>query len=533
MMSLPILRRCGSFAFAVVMLAGLHASGQAHPGYNTGSVLPVSRQWPTYLGDSSGKRFSALTQINRGNVGSLTLNWAFQTHSAPLKSTPLMVNGILYFTVPDHVWAIDALTGAKIWEFSRPMAGDHIGNRGVAYYNGRIYFGTVDAHVLCLDARTGKQIWDVTMGDVAFGYYISLAPQVVKNMIIVGTSGDSADVKHAISALDWRTGKVLWSTDTTPDSVTAPGADTWSNPKVMLRGGGSAWMTGTYDPDLNLIYWGTANPAPVIAGVTRKGDNLFTDTILAMNPDTGKVVWYYQTNPHDTRDWDSVQTPILFDAPFHGKMRKLLAQAAGNGYYFLLDRATGQHLLTTEFVKGSWAKGLNANGSPIPDPEKEPRQDGSLIDSASFGGTDWMPPSYDPQTRMIYVTGREGYSLWFMALDKNGQPVDHQGGGSQALVSNYFTIAIDYATGKVVWRRPGGEGFGYPGILTTAGQLLVTGDLDGNLLILDPATGKVLWHARPGGTMNSAPMTYEIQGRQYVLTTVDSVVYAWSLPQKQ
>lgn len=533
MMSSHILKHCSKLALAATMVASISGLLSAQQSYNTGSVPPVGKQWLTYLGDSSGKRFSALTQINRTNVGSLTLSWAFQAHSVTIKSTPLMVNGVLYFSVPDYVWAIDALTGTKIWEFSRPANGDHVGNRGVAYYKDRIYFGTTDAHVICLDARTGKEVWDVTMADVAFGYYISLAPQIVRNMVIVGTSGDSADVAHDISALDWKTGKVMWKTRTTPAAPGAPGSDTWSDPKVMLRGGGSAWMSGTYDPDLNTIYWGTANSSPVIAGVTRKGANLFTDTILAMNADTGKVLWYYQTNPHDTRDWDSVQTPILFDAPFHGRMRKLLAQAAGNGYYFLLDRVTGEHLVTTEFVKGSWAKGLDADGRPAPDPNEEPKEDGTLIDSASFGGTDWMPPSYDPQTREIYVTAREGYSLWYLALDKYGLPVDHQGGGSESLISNYFTLAINYETGKVVWRRPSGEGFGFPGILTTAGHLLVTGDLDGNLLILDPENGHVLWHVRPGAIMNSAPMTYELEGRQFIVATVGSVVYAWTLPQDQ
>jgi len=529
-MSSHILKHSGKLALAGVVSAVLccRAAGQA--AYMTGSVPAVKEQWPTFLGDSSGKRFSALADIDQSNVGSLTLNWAFQTHSVTVKSTPLMVNGVLYFTVPDHVWAVDALTGAKVWEFSRPAQGDHVGNRGVAFYKDRIYFGTVDAHVICLDARDGKQIWDVEIADVVFGYYISLAPQIVKDMVVVGTSGDSADVPHAIHALDWNTGKEIWKTSTTPLSQGAPGSETWSDQRAMLRGGGAVWMSGTYDPDLNLIYWGTANPHPVIAGVTRKGADLFTDCILAMNADTGKVAWYFQANPHDTRDWDAVQTPILFDAPFKGRTRKLLAQASGNGYYFLLDRVTGEHLVTAEFVKGRWAKAIDARGTPVPDPDKEPKQDGTLIDSAAFGGTDWMLSSYDPQTKQVYVTAREGYSLWYMALDENGMPVDHQGGGSVALLSNYFTVAIDYETGKVSWRRPSGEGFGFPGILTTAGRLLFTGDLDGNVLALSPEDGHVLWHARPGGIMNSSPMTYEIGGKQFVITAVDSVVYAWCLP---
>ena len=519
-------------ACVVVVLAAHAAAARpvASQSFATGSVAAVKDEWTTFHGDSSGRRFSTLKQVNRENVGSLTLAWAFQTHAAPVKGTPLMVDGVLYFTVPDHTWAVDAKTGTKIWEYNRPSEGNHIGNRGVGYHKGRIYIGTPDAHLVCLDARDGKKLWEVEVADVKFGYYISLAPQVVKDLVLVGTSGDQADVPHAVHAYDWKTGKEVWQTNSTPRQAGVPGSETWPDTKTMLRGGGAMWMSGTYDPDLNLVYWGSANPHPVLAGPVRKGNNLFTDTILAMDADTGKLRWYFQTNPHDTHDWDAVQTPILFDAPYKGKARKLLAQASGNGYYFLLDRETGEHLVTEPFVKQDWAKGIDKNGSPIPDPDKEPHPDGALTASASFGGTDWMLPSYDPQTKLVYVTGREGYSYWYLALDENGLAADHQGGGSLSLYSRYATIAIDYETGKTRWRRDAGEGYGFPSILTTAGGLLFTSDLDGNVLALDPADGKALWHRRLGGAMNSSPMTYAVEGRQYIVTAVDSVVYAWSLP---
>ncbi|MBS1820855.1 MAG: acido-empty-quinoprotein group A [Acidobacteria bacterium] len=531
MISLPIWKRSSKLRFAWIILLTMPASLQAQKEFASGSIAPVREQWTTFHGDSSGKRFSALTQINRDNIKSLTLAWAFQAHSTTIKATPLMVDGVLYFTVPDHTWAVDAKTGTKIWEYVRPSEGNHIGNRGVAYYKERIYIGTPDAHLVCLDAHDGKKLWEVEVADVKFGYYISLAPQIVKDLVLVGTSGDQADVPHAIHAYNWQTGKQVWQTSTTPLKMGDPGSETWPNEKTMLRGGGAAWMSGTYDPDLNLVYWGSANPHPVLAGPVRKGNNLFTNTILAMDADTGKVKWYFQVNPHDTHDWDAVQTPILFDAPYKGRQRKLLAQASGNGYYFLLDRETGEHLVTAPFVTQDWSKGIDEKGAPIPDPDKEPHSDGALTASAGFGGTDWMSSSYDPQTRCIYVTGREGYSFWYLALDENGLAADHQGGGSLALYSKYYTIAIDYETGKVKWRREAGEGYGFPGILTTAGHLLLTGDLDGNVLALDPADGKALWHKRLGGTMNSTPMTYQVDGRQYLITCVDSVVYAWSLPE--
>jgi len=490
---------------------------------------PVSDSWPTFNGDYSGRRYSALTQINKDNVKSLQLTWAFQTHAPKLKSTPLEVGGILYFTVPDITWAVDAKTGQKIWEFRRPSEGDHLGQRGVAYYNGRVYFGTPDAHIICLDARNGNKLWDVEIADVKFGYYISGAPLIVKDRVIIGTSGDETDIPHFLEALDWETGKTIWKTSALPKPGD-PAASTWPNEKSMARGGGSLWMTGTYDPDLNLLYWGSGNPHPVLAGIVRAGDNLYTDCILALNPDTGAIVWSFQASPHDTHDWDAIETPVLFDADFNGKPRKLLAQASRNGYFFVLDRQTGENLLTTPFVKINFAKGIDAKGRPIPNPAKEPQPDGALVEGTANGGTNWMSPSFDPQTKLFYVNAQEGYGFWYLALGEDGLPADHQGGGSVSLVSTSVLLALDYQTGKVRWRRESGPGIGNAGILTTAGHVLFTGDVSGNLLALDPSTGAVLWHSRGGANMSNAPMTYQIDGHQYVLTGVDGVLYAWSLP---
>jgi alcohol dehydrogenase (cytochrome c) len=492
------------------------------------SIPSVSDSWPTYNGDYSGRRYSALTQINKTNVKSLKLAWAYQTHAPTLKSTPLEIGGILYFTVPDRVWAVDAKTGEQIWEFRRISEGDHIGQRGVAFYKDRIYFGTPDAHLLCLDARNGNKLWDVEIADVSLGYYLSVAPLIVRGLVVLGTSDDRIAVRHFIEALDWKTGKVAWRTSTLAKPGT-PAAKTWPNNKAMNHGGGSAWITGTYDPDLNLIYWGTGNPHPVLVGIGRAGDNLYTCSILALNADTGAIAWAFQTSPHDTHDWDSVETPVLFDAEFNGKPRKLLAQASRNGYFFVLDRQTGEHLLTAPYVPTNWAKGINSEGNPIPNPAKEPQPDGLLLQGAQGGGTNWMSPSFDPETSLFYVNAREGYSFWYLNLDDDNPPKDNHGGGSAALVTTSVLLALDYRTGKICWSRESGRGLGYPGILTTAGHLLFTGDIFGNLLALDPADGQVLWHTRPGGVLNSAPMTYQLDGTQYVLTGIDGVLYAWSL----
>ncbi|MBV9267302.1 MAG: acido-empty-quinoprotein group A [Acidobacteriaceae bacterium] len=512
----------------LVLLSGIYAV--AAQSLEPQALLnPPTNTWATYNGDYSGRRYSTLDQINTRNVASLKLAWAFQTHSTTFKATPLEVNGILYFTTPDNAWAVDARTGRQIWHYHRASEGNHLGNRGVAMYNDRLYMGTPDAHVICLNARDGKQIWDVTVADVAFGYYLSVAPLLVKNKIVIGTSGDQTDVPHFIEALSPDDGSVIWRFNTLPPSDTAE-AKTWPNADSLAHGGGPAWVTGTYDPELNLVYWGTGNPHPVLAGIGRKGANLYTCAIVALDADSGKLKWYFQPSPHDTHDWDAVETPVLFDAEFKGRPRKLLAQASRNGYYFLLDRETGEDLVTTRFIPVDWASGLNAKGEPVSDPAKEPQRDGSLVRAYEEGATNWQAPSFDPQTKLLYVNAQDGFTIYYLDLSSSGKPEGHQGGLANPLWGCARLVAIDYETGKVRWTREEEEGFGHPGILTTAGGLLITGDVTGNLLALDAANGNVLWHVYPGGVLNSSPMTYEWGGKQFILTGVEDVVYAWTLP---
>jgi alcohol dehydrogenase (cytochrome c) len=509
----------------VLMAAQLGAQG-----LDPAALLePPTDTWPTYNGDYSGRRYSTLSQIDKSNVRSLTLAWAFQTRSSTLKSTPLEVNGILYFTAPDQVWAIDARSGRAVWHYNRPSEGDHIGQRGVAMYKDRLYFGTPDAHLICLNARDGKQIWDVQIADVKFGYYLSAAPLVVKDSVIVGTSGDQADIPHFLEAVDPESGKAIWRWNSVPKPG-EPGSQTWPDAESMAHGGGPTWMTGTYDPSLNLIYWGTGNPHPVLAGIDRAGANLYTCSIVALNADTGKLVWYFQPSPHDTHDWDAVETPVLFDAEFHGKPRKLLAQASRNGYYFLLDRITGENLLTAPFVPTDWASGLDSKGQPIPNKQKEPQLDGSLVEAYRDGATNWMSPSFDPQTKLFYVNAQRGFSIFYLDLDANNRPEGHQGGAASPLWAENLLVAIDFATGKIRWSRTENEGSAHPGILTTAGGVLFTADVSGNLLALDSENGRVLWHKYAGSFLDSSPMTYELDGRQFVLTAVGDVLYAWGLP---
>jgi alcohol dehydrogenase (cytochrome c) len=524
-----ILKRSSSFGFAGIFLLGSVFSGFPAQAATAKTATAANTDWPTFNGDYSGRRYSELSQINRENVHGLKLAWAFQTHAVTLKATPLEVNGVLYFTVPDQVWAVDAKTGAQVWTFRRPSMGDHLGQRGVAFYKDRIYFGTTDAHLICLDAKSGKQIWDIIVARSASGYYLSVAPLVVKGRIILGTSGDDANIPHAIYAFDWKTGALIWKTPTLPKPGT-PAARTWPNAKAMEQGGGPAWMTGTYDPELNLIYWGTGNPHPVLAGYARKGDNLYTCTILALDPDTGKLVWYFQSSPHDTHDWDAVETPVLFDANVQGKPRKLLAQASRNGYFFVLDRTNGKNLVSEPFIPTNFANGVRPDGSPNPDPAKEPQFDGALVSSPQIGGTNWGAPSFDPETGLFYVNSMQGYSFWYLRKPQKGVVMDHSGGDTATTTTSSALLAIDYKTGKIRWQREGGKGNINAGVLTTAGHVLFTSDISGNLLALDPETGKVLWHTRPGGNQDNAqPITYQLDGTQYVVTGVDSVVYAWTL----
>jgi acido-empty-quinoprotein group A len=486
--------------------------------------------WPTYNGDYSGKRYSTLDQINAGNISSLTLAWAFQTHGAAIKSTPLEVNGILYFSVPDNVWAVDARYGRRIWHYERKSEGDHIGHRGLAMYKNWLYFTTPDAKLVCLDAKDGSLRWIVELADSKLEYFSTMAPLVIRDHVIVGVSGDVTDIPGFLESIDPETGKIQWRWNTEPEPG-QPGSETWpKDGDAIKHGGGMTWMTGTYDPELNLLYWGTGNPNPVLAGEGRPGDNLYTCSIVALNPDTGKLAWYFQPSPHDVHDWDAVETPVLFDAEFKGKQRKLLAQASRNGFFFVLDRATGEHLVTSEFIDQTWASGVDSRGRPIAKAEATPTPDGALVEPGSDGSTNWMAPSFSPQTGLFYVNARRLFSIFYNTVEGKAEG---WGGRDRNLWANSTLRALDYRTGKVVWNHELGDGESIAGILTTAGHLLFGADNSGNLLALDPASGKTLWHLNMGGKLDASPMTYQLDGRQYLIFAVQDILYAFALPQTQ
>jgi len=479
---------------------------------------PPADSWPSYHGDYSGERHSRLTQITSLNVQWLGLAWAFQTgQEATLKSSPLLVNGVLYFTVPDNVWAVDARSGHQIWRYTYPPnKGLHIGHRGVAMYKQWLYFTTPDAHLISLNAKNGKVRWDVRIADVQKGYWATMSPLVVRDHVIVGVSGDFDNLPGFLKSIDPETGKTQWQWDSTPPLGTP-----------QATSGGMTWMTGTYDPDLNLVYWGTGNPTPVLTGKPRPGDNLYTCSIVAINPDTGKLAWAFQPSPHDTHDWDAVETPVLVDADFGGEPRKLLMQTSRNGYFFVLDRNNGKSLLTVPYGPVNWALGVDKQGRPIPNPDKEPAPDGRLIAPDEAGLTNYRSPSFDPETGLFVVAAHPSYSIYF------AKPADGTygwAGADYGVWGKGVLDAIDYQTGKIRWSHELGGG-APAGVLTTGSGLTFTGDDAGNVLALDTSNGKTLWHAGTGARMESSPITYELDNRQYVVTGSGGVLFAWKLPE--
>jgi len=516
---------------------------------------PPVDAWPTYHGDYSGRRYSTLKQINASNVKNLALAWVYRLNTSrgnaivggegpdtppsppatpAIKSTPLMVNGLLYVSAPDHVWAVDARTGREVWHFLwKTRGGDHIGNRGVGMYGEWLYFLTPDNFFISLDAATGKERWHKEIASMKREYFATNAPIIVGRHVIIGVSGDALDIPGYLESRDPESGEQVWRWSSTPRPG-EPGAETWPDEYSMASGGGMPWIPGTYDPELNLYYFGTGNPQPVLTGNSREGDNLYTCTIVALNPDSGKMVWHYQVTPHDTHDWDAAQTPVLIDGVIDGQPRKLIAQASRNGHFFLLDRTNGKHILTTRFADAAnWTKEINEKGQPIRNPLKDAVVPGTLVSPDTNGATNWPPPSFSPDTGLFYVGTREGFSIMYLT-DTDPRPQ-----GWAAAERGFGAIgsalkAIDYKTGKVRWSRPlartpTGSSGGAMGLLSTAGGLLFGNDGGGNFVAYDPLTGKPLWHAGLGTNTSNGPETFMLDGRQFVVVGAGDTLYAFAL----
>ena len=496
--------------------------------------------WPSYNGDYSGRHHSPLMKINTSNINSLTLAWAFRANpgsgaavgggatSATIKGIPLQINGVMYLTIPDHVWAVDARTGREIWHFSWPSRGGwHIGNRGAAVLGNTLYVETPDCNLIALNIKDGKERWHQEICDLEQFYYGSVAPTIVKNHVIVGVSGDDLDIPGYVEAHDPETGALQWRWYTHPNPGD-PEAKSWPNEDAMVHGGGMTWGPSTYDPDLNLYYFGTGNPQPVIAGGARQGDNLYTESIVALNPDTGKLVWYFQASPHDTHDWDATETPVLFDGMVNGQNRKLLAQASRNGWFFVLDRTNGRNILSSEFVKTNWTKGTDTKGQPIPNPKKEPQFDGALVSPNQNGAANWPPASFSPLSGLFYVNATRAFSVYYL-YDSDDKP-EGWGGNDRGGWSEGMLEAIDYKTGKVAWTHHWeGSGGARSGLLTTAGNLLFTGDNASNLVAFNAKDGSILWHAGLHTGVSNTPITYELDGTQYLVVAAGDTIYTFAM----
>ena len=511
-------RICRRFAEAIAGVALFASTAVAQDVPIQLLQQPTRDSWPTYHGDYSGRHHSPLAQITPANVSQLGLAWAFQTNGAQsIKATPLLANGVIYVSVPDNVWAIDARSGRQLWRYTYPPnAGFKIGHRGVAVLGGLVYVTTPDAHLLALDARTGAVRWNVEIADSRRGYWSTNAPLIIRDHLIAGASGDFDNLPGILKSFDPATGALQWTFySTQPGGTTSEGAT-----------GGQMWMTGTYDPELNLLYVGTGNPTPVLNGVARKGDNKWTGSILALNPDTGTLAWGFQAVPHDTHDWDAVEVPVLVDATFRGDARKLLLQASRNGYFFVLDRVTGKNLLTVPFATVNWAKGIDADGRPVPNPDKEPAREGRLISPDESGGTNYRSPAFDPATGLLIVSAHDAYGLYFFKPEHGAVG---WAGADYTVYGRGVLRAIDYQTGAVRWNHDLHGGAAAAGVLATASGVIFTGDSAQSALALRASDGATLWHSGIG-RVNNSPITYELDGRQYVLFGGGSALYAFALP---
>jgi alcohol dehydrogenase (cytochrome c) len=495
--------------------------------------------WPTFNGDYSGQRYSTLRLIGPDNLNQLEPKWVYRItevgaqRGAPvpvIKCTPLMVNGVLYVTIPDHVWAIDARTGRSLWRYDWVDHGGHlVGQRGVGIWKSTLFFLTPDNWLVALDANTGKELWKKNYADARKQYFSTSAPLIVKNHVIVGVGGDAMDMPGFLDSFDPETGNLQWTWWSTPRKGD-PALKTWPNEAASDHGGGMTWMPGTYDSALNLLYWPTGNTNPVFAGQGRPGANLWTESIVALDADTGRLKWYFQVSPHDTHDFDNTTAPILFDRTVDGKVERLVAQAARNGFFVTLDRLTGKYKVVKPYVPLDYASGLSPEGEPIPVPDKDPQVGGSInIVNAS----NWPAPAYSPKTGLVYVNSVEGRAIYYLT-DDSDKPSGYGGTGDGIGRAVRVLKAIDPLTGSTAWKHPypnlndAPTTMG-PSILTTASNLLISGDDQKNMIVFSADKGQILWHHELTANESGGIITYLLDGRQYIVFGAGDTLWAWSL----
>ena len=540
------------------------------------------QNWMTYSGGYEGHRYSPLTQINHNNVHLLQMKWVYHPiyqktakNQSKMENTPLVVDGIMYTGTALEVVALDAVTGRQFWKISRSLDPNayynaYEVNKGMAIAGDTLFWATIDCHLLAIDTKTGRVMWDTEMAKWQKGYQYNVAPLIVRNMIILGPATNEAGANCWVAAYDIKTGKEMWRFYTAPMSADQPEAKTWVGDS-WKHGGSPIWNGGAYDPETNLTFWGTGNPNPGWNGDPRTpGDNLYSNSVVALDADTGKLKWYYQFTPGDEYDWDATQVPVLVNMEWKGQPRKVMLWANRNGHFYVLDRTNGQFLMAKPFVKQNWEVGFDEKGRPMKDPARWPKpMGGTHIEPGNQGGTNWYPPSYSPQTGLFYVptwensggnspkgevgTWMEGYRYTGTGRDfRPGQPMavaarggaagrgaagrGAAAGGGRASAQyktedeGYGAIrAIDPKTGQKVWDFHM-VNYTESGVLSTAGGLVFGGGMDGDFVALDAHTGELLWHAYLGGPNASGPISYAVKGKQYIVGTGEGTMYVFALP---
>jgi alcohol dehydrogenase (cytochrome c) len=524
------------------------------------------QNWLTYSGSYAGHRYSPLGQITRSNVKNLQLKWSYHplysknsNSQNKMENTPLVVDGIIYTGTALEAVALDAVTGRQYWKLSRPLDpkayyNAYEVNKGFAIAGDTLFWATVDCHLLAIDVKSGRTIWDKVLADYKKGYQYNVPPLVIRNMVILGPATNEAGANCWVAAYDVATGKELWRFDTAPSSASSPAAKTWTGDS-WKHGGSPIWNSGSYDPETNLTFWGTGNPNPGWNGDSRTpADNLYSNCVIALNADTGALKWYYQFTPGDEYDWDATQVPVLVDMEWHGQQRKLMLWANRNGFYYVLDRVTGQFQMAKAFVKQTWNNGFDENGRPIKNPAFWPKPMGGIVvNPGTQGGTNWYPPSYSPHTGLFYVPtwensgGRsakydagewkEGVRYTGATPPPGSDAAGGRGGSNRVPVpfkteeEGYGAIrALDPRTGEKKWDFKM-VSYTESGVLSTAGDLVFGGGVEGNFVALDAKTGDLLWHVNLGGPSASGPISYAVNGKQYIVGTGAGSMFVFSLPE--
>jgi alcohol dehydrogenase (cytochrome c) len=517
------------------------------------SVPPINVTWPnlmaaqnepnswlTYSGTLDGQRHSRIGEITSSNVARLKLLWAHQfsiSDNSTIEATPLVKNNVIYLTLPPcTVVALDATTGREIWRLARELP-DNLPiccgkvNRGLAILGDTLFYGSLDAKLIAVDARTGRVRWETQIANPNEGYSVTGAPLIAKGLVILGVSGGEFGARGFISAYDANSGKMRWHFDTIPKPGD-PGHETWKN-DAWKTGGGPTWVTGSVDPNLNLLYWGVGNPSPNYAGAARPGDNLFTNSVVALDVDTGKLAWFFQFTPHDEHDWDSNQTPILADINIGGAIRKVICWANRNGFYYVLDRTNGDFLAGTSFVEVSWASSLDSKGRPVPTDSAHVTTAGVVTKPWIGGGTNWLPPSFDPSTQTFFVHATEGSSVYTAApvehLARGSNGIYVGSGSSESEPAVNYVIALDASSGRQKWKHASPRGDPrYSGVLSTTGGIIFSAAA-GIVFALDSETGKELWRAGLGGPVQATPISFELNGKQAVAIAAGETFFVFGL----